>query len=121
MNNKTLSAVTLGCFIIALAVGLIVYYATDYGLTMILWTVLLIFGISIFAISFAYSGERGKFGPSESSYRMVVGILAAAVGLIGMLYIVTDISLLILAAIFLIVLALVVIVVALMNGKKEGQ
>jgi len=120
MNNKTLSAVVLGSFIIALAIGLIAYYATNYGLAIILWVTLLIFGIALFALSFLSSGKSSKFGTSESSYRMVSGILIAVIGLIGILYTATSISIWILAAIFLIVLALVGISVALMNGK-EGK
>ncbi|MCL1811257.1 MAG: hypothetical protein FWG41_03445 [Methanomassiliicoccaceae archaeon] len=120
MNNRTLSAVTLGSLIIALAVGLIVYVATDEW-TMILWTTLLIFGIALFALSFLYPSESGKFGPSESLYRMVLGILLAVVGIVGILSVYTDLSSLILVAILLIALALVGIMAALMNGKKEGQ
>jgi len=120
MNNRTLSAVALGSFIIALAVGLIVYYATDYGLAVILWVTLLIFGIALFALSFLYSKESGKFTPSESLYRMVLGIIIAVLGLIGLLYTAANVNVIVLAAIFLIVLALVGITVALMNGKKEG-
>ena len=121
MNNKILSAVTLGLFMTSLAVGLIIYVATDCGLMIILWTTLLLFGIELFALSFMYSGGSGGFGPSESVYRMVAGIIAAVVGLIGMLYTFTDIDILILAAIFIIAVALVGIFTALMNGKKEGQ
>ncbi|MCL2295817.1 MAG: hypothetical protein FWC29_01885 [Methanomassiliicoccaceae archaeon] len=120
MNNKTLSAVALGSAIIALGIGLIVYVVTD-KLMMVLWTALLIFGIALLALSFLYSSKSGKFGPSESIYRMVLGILLAVVGVIGMLHTYTDVSVWILIAIFLIALALVGIVVALMNGKKEGQ
>ena len=118
MNNRSLSAVALGSAIIALAVGLIVYVVTD-RLTMILWTVLLIFGIALFALSFLYSSERGKFGPSESVYKMVLGVLLATAGVVGILYTYTDVSVWILAAIFLIVLALTGITVALANGKEE--
>ena len=121
MNNKTLSAVTLGAFIIALAVGLIVYSVTDYDWTMIIWITLLIFGIALFALSFLSSSEPGKFGPSDSSYRMIMGILAATIGAVGLLNTLTNLSIWVLIAIFLIVLALVGISVALMNGKKEGK
>ncbi len=121
MNNRTLSAVTLGLFLVSLAVGLIVFVATGLGAAIILWTTMLIFGIALLAMSFMYSGESGKFGPSDSIYRMVGGILVAVIGLIGMLYTFTDLSIWILVAIFLIALALVGISVALVNGKKEGQ
>jgi len=121
MNNRTLSAVTFGAIMISLALGLIFYVALDRGLGIILWITLLFVGIAVFALSFLYSKESGKFGPSESAYRMVIGILMAVIGAIGLLYTFTDISLLILVAIFLIVLAAVGISVALMNGKKEGK
>jgi len=121
MNNKLLSAVTLGSFLISLAVGLIIYVATDCGLLTILWTVLLIFGIALFALSFMYSGESKGFGPSESSYRMVLGIILAVIGLIGILNTFTDVDILILVAIFIIAVVLIGIFTALMNGKKEGQ
>jgi len=121
MNNRTLSAVVLGSFLISLAIGLIVYAATDLGILIVLWTTLLIFGIALFALSFMYSAESGKFGPSEASYRMVGGILTAVVGLIGMLYTFTDVSIWILIAIFIIALAAVGMIVALTNGKKEGR
>ncbi len=121
MNNKTLSAIVLGSFIVSLAIGLIIFALTDLGLMIVVWTVALLFGIDLFVLSFIYPGERGKFGPSESSYRMVVGAITAAVGLIGMLYTFTDLSVWILIAIFLIILAVVIIGVALMNGKKEGN
>jgi phosphatidylglycerophosphate synthase len=117
-----LSAVTLGSFLISLGIGIIVYVATDYGLMIILWTTLLIFGIALLALSFMYSAESGKYGgPSESTFRMVAGILLAVVGFIGMLNMFTDVSLWILLAIFIIALAIVIIFVALTNGKKEGQ
>jgi peptidoglycan/LPS O-acetylase OafA/YrhL len=121
MNNRTLSAMTLGSFLISLGIGIILYVATDYGLMIILWTTLLIFGIALLALSFMYSAESGKFGPSESSYRMVAGTLTAVVGFIGMLNTFADVSIWILAAIFIIALALVIMIVALINGKKEGR
>ena len=121
MNNRTLSAALLGAFIIALAVGLIIFAVTDYGVTVILWITLLIFGIALVALSFMYPKESGKFGPSEFIYKLVAGVILAMIGLIGMLFTLTDMDPLILAAIFLIVLAVVIVAVALMNGKKEGK
>ncbi|MCL2031778.1 MAG: hypothetical protein FWG96_00665 [Methanomassiliicoccaceae archaeon] len=120
MNNRTLSAVTLGSLIISLAVGLIVYVLTDRWI-MILWTTMLIFGIALFVLSFMYPRESGKFGPSAFTYIMAWGVIAAAVGTVGILSVYTDISIWILAAILLIVLAVEGMTIAFMNGKKEGQ
>jgi peptidoglycan/LPS O-acetylase OafA/YrhL len=119
MNNRITSVAALGAFIIALAIGLIIFAATDHGVTIILWTTLLIFGIALFALSFIYPKEEGKFGPSEAIYRMVAGVIIAMAGLTGMLHTLTDIDLLILAAMFLIVIAVLIIAVALMNGKRR--
>ena len=120
MNKRTLSAVTVGSFIIALAVGLIVYVATK-EVQMILWVTMLIFGIALIALSFLYSSESKKFGPSESIYILVCGVIVTVIGVIGILHTYTDISIWILVAIFLIVLALTGIAVALINGNKEGK
>jgi len=121
MDNRTLSAITLGSFLIALAIGIIVYVATSYGILMILWITLLIFGIALLALSFMYPTESGKFGPSESSFRMVWGILLAVMGFVGLLYTITNVNVWILVAIVLIAVAVVGILVALKNGKKEGR
>ncbi|MDR3074875.1 MAG: hypothetical protein LBU30_02405 [Candidatus Methanoplasma sp.] len=119
MKSRTLSAVTLGLFIISLAAGLIVFSVTDHGPMIILWVTILIFGTALFVMSFMYSGEIGKFGPSDSIYMMVPAILLAVIGLLGILHMFTDLSIWILVAVFLIALALVGISVALENGKKE--
>jgi len=121
MDNRTLSAITLGSFLIALAIGIIVYVATSYGILIILWIALLIFGIALLALSFMYPTESGKFGPSESSFRMVWGILLAVVGFVGLLYTMTDVNVWILLAIILIAVAVTGIIVAVKNGKKEGR
>ncbi|MCL2148764.1 MAG: hypothetical protein FWH47_05450 [Methanomassiliicoccaceae archaeon] len=120
MNNRTLSAVTLGSLMVSLAVGLIAYVLTD-KLVMILWTALLVSGVALFALSFLYPRESGKFGPSPSTYMMAWGVIAATAGVVGVLGAYTDISIWILAAIIIIVLAVLGMMIALMNGKKEGS
>lgn len=121
MNNRTLSAALLGAFIIALAVGLICFAVTDHGVTIILWITLLIFGGALVALSIVYPKDGTKFGPSESVYRMVAGTIAATAGLMGLLFTMTEMDPIILAALFLIVLAAVIIAAALKNGKNEGK
>jgi hypothetical protein len=108
-------------FLIALAIGIIVYALTDYGILIILWITLLIFGAALLVMSFMSSKESGKFGPSDFSYRMVMGAFITAIGLIGLLSTFTSLSWWILLAIFIIVVAVVVLAVTLTNGKKEGQ
>lgn len=122
MNNRTLSAITLGSFLISLAIGLIVFAVTGGELTTVLWITMLIFGIALLIMSFRYSGEDRKFGPSDSIYRMTAGIIIAIAGLIGLLNVfIPGLSMLISVAIFLVAVALVGIFVAVTNGKKEGK
>jgi len=121
MNTRTLSAVTLGAFLLSFAIGLIAGMITDNIIFGTVCISILIFGIALAAISLLYSGGHSNFGPSEGMYKMVSGIMLAATGLIGTLAVYTDISLTILAAIFIVILALAIIIVALINGKKEGN
>jgi len=115
-----MSAVALGSFIIAVAIGLIVYVATGKAM-MTLWTALLIIGIALVAMSFLYPSESGKFRPPESIYILAAGVIIAVIGVIGILNTYTDINFWILVAIFLIALALVGIFAAVSNGRKEGK
>ena len=121
MNAKTLSAVTLGSLLISIAVGLLVWTVTDESPIIVIWTALLIFGVILVLLSFMYSPVPTKFGPSDAMYKLVCGILAAMIGLIGMLYTFTDLEFWVLVAIFIIALAVTGIAVALVNGKREGQ
>jgi hypothetical protein len=116
MNSRTTSAVTLGLIIIALAVGLIVYHLTDSipgGIAVII----LVAGIALASTSLGFSGTPDKYGPSDSLYRLVVGLVVAVIGVIILVYAFTDLSAIILVAIFLIAIALIGIFAAVFNGK----
>ncbi|MDR2845665.1 MAG: hypothetical protein LBV63_00120 [Candidatus Methanoplasma sp.] len=116
MNSRTTSAVTLGLVIIALAVGLIVYYLTDSipgGIS----AIILVAGIAVASTSIGFSGTPDKYGPSDFLYRLVVGLVMAVVGVIILIYAFTDLSTIILAAIFLVAIALIGIFAAVFNGK----
>jgi membrane-bound ClpP family serine protease len=120
MNNKTLPALTVGAFLLAVGIGLIIYSATDNGILIVLWIALLIFGVFLLISSTMSSKQSGKFGPSDFSYRLAMGAIVATVGVIGLLYTFTDLSVWILVAIFIIVIAVVGMAIAFTNGKKEG-
>jgi len=121
MNKNTLSAVTLGLLLLSVAAGIIVWQITDEGIGVALCMILLIFGIGLFALSFLDSGVPSKFGPSESTYKLVIGIIIAVFGVAGLLNIFTDLSIWILAALVIIVVAVLGITIALTNGKKEAK
>jgi hypothetical protein len=112
-------AVTLGLVIIALAVGLIVYYLTENALGAV-GVVVLIAGAVTSVLALGYSATPDKFGPSEAMYRLAAGAVAADVGVVLLLAAFTSLGAVILVAIFLIILAVVGISVALINGK-EGK
>jgi hypothetical protein len=116
MNNRTTSAVTLGLVIIALAVGLIVYYLTDSIPGGIAVTIL-VAGIAVASTSIGYSGTPDKYGPSDLLYRLVAGLVVAVIGVIILIYAFTDLSAIILVAIFLVAIALIGIFAAIFNGK----
>jgi hypothetical protein len=113
-----MSAVTFGLIIIAVAVGLIVYYTTENVLGTI-GVVLLIVGALLSLTALGYSAVPDKFGPSEAMYRLVAGLVAADIGLVVLLAGFTNLGAIILIAIFLIILAAVGIMTALVNGKEE--
>jgi hypothetical protein len=116
MNSRTTSAVTLGLVIIALAVGLIVYYLTDNVLGGIS-VIILVAGIALASTSIGFSGVPDKYGPSDFLYRLVVGLVVAVIGVIILISAFTDVSGIILAAIFIIAIAVIGIFAALVNGK----
>jgi hypothetical protein len=121
MNKNTLSAVTLGLLLLSVAAGIIVWQVTGEVIGVALCTMLLIFGIGLFALSFLDSGVPGKFGPSEATYKLVIGIIIAVFGTAGLLNIFTDLNIWILVAIVIIAIAVLGIAVALTNGKKEAN
>jgi len=125
MNNNTLSAITAVAFIVAIAIGLIVYLMTDYGLMIILWVTLLIFGLAFGVLSLWHPKDPSKFGPSPLINNMIIGYIIAMIGVIGLLYTTTDLDPVILIVILLISLAWVIIMGVLakklLTKNKEGQ
>jgi len=121
MNKNTLSAVTLGLLLLSVAAGIIVWQVTDKGLEVALCVILLIFGIGLIALSFLDSGVPSKFGPSESTYKLVIGTIITVFGVAGLLSIFTDLNTWILAALIIIVIAVLGMIIALTNGKKEAK
>jgi hypothetical protein len=120
MNKNTLSAVTLGLLLLSVAAGIIVWQITDEG-PGALCVIMLIFGIGLIALSFLDSGVPSKFGPSESTYKLVIGTIIAAFGIAGLLGIFAGLNIWILAALIIIVIAVLGMIIALTNGKKEAK
>ena len=121
-KTRTLSAITAGMFLIALAIGIIAYKATETGgITIIIWVLALVFGLMLCMISTAYSDKEIKGVPSEMMYRFAVGSFVALIGLSGILWTLTKLDSMYILAIFIIGLAAIGISVALINSKKVEE
>ncbi|MCL2317886.1 MAG: hypothetical protein FWC44_02360 [Methanomassiliicoccaceae archaeon] len=105
MNSNTLSAITVIALIVALAIGLIVYVVTDYGLIIILWVTLMIFGGAYGTLAMFSPKESGKYGPAPFINNLIIGEIILMVGMIGLLYTISDVDPIILIAAFLVMLA----------------
>lgn len=82
---RTRAVVTAGLFIIALAVGVVLYGVGAVGAVGFVGVVVLLAGVILAAASFTYSKKPDKFGPSEADYRLVAGVIAAVAGAVILL------------------------------------
>ena len=113
INPRTWNAVAVGALLIAIAVGLILYYYTD-SLLNTFATILLVFGLYVAATSFARKGGEDNFGPSSSDAAMAGGIIVAGVGLTCFAYSLSG-EVVITVAVLIIIVAAVGIVMAVKN------
>ncbi|MFA6804858.1 MAG: hypothetical protein WCQ23_03895 [Candidatus Methanomethylophilaceae archaeon] len=121
LNSRTLSAVKLGVFIIAFAIGILLYMAVKKDVLVIVWGTLLIFGIALCILSGLSSNATTGTGPSDLMYNLVIGAVLTLVGLAGLLYSMTSLELVYIAVIVLIGIAVIGIAAALINNKKEAS
>ena len=108
----------VGAFIlIAAALAIMVYGATDLGALAALGIFLLVLGIGIAAMSLMFNGTPDKFGPSEKVYRLVMGVIIAIVGAVLLLH-TAGAAWYILVAVLLIGIAVLGAVTAISNSKN---
>ena len=117
-DKRTVSAVTLGVFIIALAVALVAYNLMNKGVLVIVWITALIFGIALCFLSNLYESSERRDEPSEGTYRLAMGAVTALIGIVGLCG-TMGLELIYTAVILLIGIALIGITVALMNMKRS--
>lgn len=91
-TNRELSAIKGAIFPLSLIVGLIVYSITDLGIGIILWIMLIMMGIAIAVLSPALKNRSTDFGPNNTDYSLVTGVLVAVIGFAGYLWDCTDIG-----------------------------
>ena len=111
--GRTQSAIAIGAFLIAIAVGLLVGYFKDDYLTAV-WVVLIIFGIYMVFASKFRSNNNDSFGPSEADAAAAGGIIMAGIGAAGMVYTFTE-EVIFTAVVLLVVFAVTGIVMAYKN------
>lgn len=115
--NRTLSAITGAMFLVSLMVGLVLYYMTDMGAGIILWVILIIMGATVAVLAPLQRGRDTNFGPSETDYGLVTGILMLVIGLAGYMHMFTDLDWI--APVALIILAVAVLVIILTVKNRD--
>lgn len=113
MNPRTWNAIAVGVLLVAVAIGLILFYVTGDALTT-LATILLVFGLYIAASSFARKGGEDNFGPSSADAAMAAGGIVAGVGVMCFAYVYSG-SVLITVAVLIIIVAVIGISMAIKN------
>ncbi|MCQ2079297.1 MAG: hypothetical protein MJZ38_04495 [archaeon] len=116
-SYRTAQAVVAGFIIIAVAVAVILWGATDLGAVSIAGVFLFIVGLMFAVLSLLFNGTPDKFGASERSYRLTIGLLLIVVGAV-MIIAGFNVELYITVAVLLIGIAVIGICTALSNSKK---
>ena len=115
LNPRTWNAVTIGVFLIAIAVALIAYALTG-SVSYILCTLLVALGLIMLGMSALKNNDNSGYGPSNRDTVMVGGIALLALGIAGCVHIGTH-NLLITVAVLIIVIATAGILMAVKNRK----
>lgn len=85
-TNRELNAMKGAIFPISLIVGLVVYSMTDMSIGIILWIMMMIMGAAIALFSPALKNRSTDFGPKNTDYSLVTGVLVAVIGLAGYMW-----------------------------------
>ncbi len=116
LNPRTWNAISLGALLIAVAFGLILYWATSDLLTTF-GVILLVFGVYVAATSSARKGGENNFGPSTADATLASGVVVAAIGAACLIYSTTD-EVLITVAVLIIAIAAIGIIMAVKNRNE---
>lgn len=119
--DRTLSAITGAMFLVSLAVGLVLYYMTEMGAGIILWVILIIMGATVTVLAPLQRGRSTNFGPSETDYGLVTGILMLVIGLAGYMYMFTDLDWIAPVALIILAVAALVIILAVKNRDTRSD
>jgi len=130
MNSNTLSAITVVALIAALAIGLIVYFVTEFDVLIILWVTLTVFGMALGYIALMSQmmaqKKSGKSEPLTPFFnKLIVADVILLAGMLGVVYTVFEFDPIFLITAYLVFLALAIIAAVWLNiirvKKKEGK
>jgi uncharacterized membrane protein len=110
-------AVTAAALIMALVAGIVVWQLTDETPLVVMYTALVVIGI-YFLICVPFAGNEGGFGPSQSSFRLVWGVLLTTIGALMLISVYSALDTWIIAVILLAVIAVLILIVFTRNTKR---
>ena len=116
LANRALSTITSAIFLISLVAGLAAYYATDMGISIILWVVLIIMGITIAVLAPMRKNLSTNFGPNNTDYNFVMGVMVSVIGVAGYIWVFTDLGWLAPVALILLAIAAMAIILVVKNN-----
>ena len=115
LNTRTWNAVTIGIFLIAIALALITYALTGSA-SYILCTLLLALGVIMIGMSTQKNNDNSGYGPSNRDTVTVGGVALLARGIAGFVHIETH-NLLITVAALILIIAATGVLMAVKNRK----
>lgn len=113
INSRTWNAIAAGALLIAIALGIILFWYTG-DLINAFSAILLVFGAYMAATSFARRGREDSFGPSDADAAMAGGLIVAGVGVTGFVWSFSG-SVAVTVAVLIIIVAVVGIALAVKN------
>lgn len=116
LANRALSTITSAIFLISLVAGLAAYYATDMGISIILWIVLIIMGITVAVLAPMRKNLSTDFGPNNTDYNFVMGVMVSVIGVAGYIWFFTDLGWLAPVALILLAIAALAIILVVKNN-----
>jgi len=115
LSKKNDSMLTVVALLLGLVAGIVIYQMTDAGILVVLYTIILVFGIYYLA-TLPFASNEADYVPSGMSFRLVWGALLTTIGLLLLVNEFSGIDLWIMVVILLIVI--VIIVLFLFMNKK---
>ena len=112
-SNRTWNAIAAGALLIAIALGIILWWYTEDAINAFSM-ILLVFGAYMAATSFARKGREDSFGPSDADAAMAGGLIVAGVGITGFVWSFTG-EVTITVAVLIVIVAVVGIALAVKN------